>query len=162
MGIAPVITDGYLVLGESGAIMDYIIAKTRPIRRWCRAWITPILPTTCRPPLGERDLHGTNGGTTALVAQFMGAEELPAFVADRVAKGWAIVEARLGEAEYFGGEQLTTADIMMGFQLTTSRAMSGSSIDGMPNWSVPEAHRRAPRVSTRDGEVRTGMPPKLD
>jgi len=97
------------------------------------------------------------------VAQFMGAKELPPFVADRMAKGWAIVEKRLGEAEYFGGSQLTTADIMMGFKLTTSRAMSVMSIEGMPNLQAylkrigeREAYQRAM------AKCEPGMPPKLD
>jgi glutathione S-transferase len=100
----------------------------------------------------------------ALVAtRMMGAEEMPPFVADRMAKSWAIVEKRLSEADYFGGGQLTTADIMMGFQLTTSRAMSGMSIEGMPNLQAylkrigeREAYQRAM------AKCEPGMPPKLD
>ena len=96
MGIAPVITDGALVLGESGAIAEYID------RKYGGSQLSP----------GPDDadfadhlfyLHWANAtfmtnGMMALVAQFMGAKELPPFVADRVAKGWAIVEQRLGEA----------------------------------------------------------------
>ena len=69
----------------------------------------------------------------------------------------------MGEAEYFGGSQLTTADIMMGFQLTTSRAMSSMSIEGMPNLQAylkrigeREAYQRAM------AKCEPGMPPKLD
>lgn len=162
MGIAPVITDGDLVLGESGAIMDYIIAKYAP-------------GTPLSPPPGHRDYtdhlfyyHWANAtfmtnGMMALVAQFMGAKELPAFVADRVAKGWAIVEQRLGEADYFGGKQLTTADIMMGFQLTTSRAMSGMSIEGMPNLQAYlKRIGERPAYQAAMAKCEPGMPPKLD
>jgi glutathione S-transferase len=162
MGIAPVITDGGFVLGESGAIIDYIVAKYAPD--------TPLVPGADHPDFADHLFwfHWANAtfmtnGMMALVAQFMGAQELPSFVADRVAKGWAIVEKRLGEAEYFGGAQLTTADIMMGFQLTTSRAMSGSSIEGMPNL---QAYLK--RIGAREAYQRAmakcepGMPPKLD
>jgi len=166
MGIAPVITDAKdgrdLVLGESGAIIDYIVAKYAPA--------TPLVPGVGHPDFTDHLFyyHWANAtfltnGMMALVAQFMGAKELPAFVADRVAKGWAIVEKRLGEAEYFGGAQLTTADIMMGFQLTTSRAMSGMSIAGMPNLQV-----YLKRIGSREAYQRAmakcepGMPPKLD
>lgn len=166
MGIAPVITDtrgdDQIVLGESGAIMEYIIARYAPG--------TPLVPAP-----GHRDYldhlfyyHWANAtfmtnGMMALVTQFTGAKELPPFVADRVRKGWQIVEKRLGEADYFGGSQLTTADIMMGFQLTTSRAMSQMSIDGMPNLQAylqrigaREAYQRAM------AKCEPGMPPKLD
>ena len=162
MGIAPVITDGDLVLGESGAIMDYIVAKYAPD--------TPLVPGPDHPDYADHLFyyHWANAtfmtnGMMALVAQFMGAKELPPFVADRVQKGWAIVEKRLGEADYFGGKQLTTADIMMGFQLTTSRAMSGMAIDHLPNLKAylqrigqREAYQRAM------SKCEPGMPPKLD
>ncbi len=162
MGIAPVITDGDLVLGESGAIMDYIIAKYAPG--------AALVPGADHPDFADHLFyyHWANAtfmtnGMMALVAQFMGAKELPAFVADRVAKGWAIVEKRLGEAAYFGGSQLTTADIMMGFQLTTSRAMSGMGIDHLPNLKA-YLHRigERPAYQRAMAKCEPGMPPKLD
>ncbi len=162
MGIAPVITYGDLVLGESGAIMEYIIAKYAPD--------TALVPGVDHPDFTDHlfYLHWANAtfmtnGMMALVAQFMGAKELPPFVADRVAKGWAIVEQRLGEAEYFGGAQLTTADIMMGFQLTTSRAMSGMSIEGMPNLQAYlKRIGERPAYQRAMAKCEPGMPPKLD
>lgn len=162
MGIAPVITDDDFVLGESGAIMDYIIAKYAPD--------TALVPGVDHPDFADHlfYLHWANAtfmtnGMMALVAQFMGAKELPPFVADRVQKGWAIVEKRLGEADYFGGSQLTTADIMMGFQLTTSRAMSGMSIDGMPNLQAYlKRIGERPAYQRAMAKCEPGMPPKLD
>lgn len=162
MGIAPVITDGDLVLGESGAIMDYIVAKYAPD--------TPLVPGPDHPDHADHLFyyHWANAtfmtnGMMALVAQFMGAQELPPFVADRVAKGWAIVEQRLGEAAYFGGSQLTTADIMMGFQLTTSRAMSGMAIDHLPNLKAYLQHiGERPAYRQAMAKCEPGMPPKLD
>lgn len=161
MGIAPVITDDGFVLGESGAIIDWLIAEYGD---------RGLVPDKDHPDFADHLFyyHWANAtfmtnGMMALVANFMGAEELPPFVADRVQKGWAIVEKRLGEADYFGGTQLTTADIMMGFQLTTSRAMSGMSIEGMPNL---QAYLK--RIGERDAYQRAmakaepGMPPKLD
>jgi glutathione S-transferase len=55
------------------------------------------------------------------------------FVEDRSRRGWEMVEARLGEAQFFGGANLSTADIMMVYCLTTSRAFRGLSIDAYPN-----------------------------
>ena len=64
-----------------------------------------------------------------------GGEGNPAavFVDDRSRRGWAMVEQRLGEAPFFGGRNLTTADIMMVYCLTTSRAFRDLSIEGYPN-----------------------------
>jgi glutathione S-transferase len=46
---------------------------------------------------------------------------------------WDLVEARLGEAPYFAGPELTLADIMMVFTLTTMRAFAPRDISGYPN-----------------------------
>lgn len=161
MGIAPVITDDGFVLGESGAIIDWIIAKYGD---------RGLVPEKNHPDFADHLFfyHWANAtfmtnGMMALVANFMGAKELPPFVADRVQKGWAIVENRLGEADYFGGGQLTTADIMMGFQLTTSRAMSGMSIDGMPNLQAYlKRIGERPAYQRAMAKAEPGMPPKLD
>ena len=163
MGIAPVITDGDLVLGESGAIIDWIVAKHAPD--------TPLVPSADDPDFADHLFfyHWANAtfmtnGLMALVATRMTeGGKLPPFVADRMAKSWAIVEKRLGEADYFGGARLTTADIMMGFQLTTSRAMSGMPIDGMPNLKA-YLQRIGERPAYRHAmeKCEPGMPPKLD
>jgi len=132
MGIAPVITDGDLVLGESGAICDYIRERYGDGR---------LAPARDDPDFADHLFwfHWSNGTfMTTLMMQLVlagGGEANPAagFVGDRGARGWAMVEARLGEAPFFGGANLTTADIMMVYCLTTSRAFRGLSIDGYPN-----------------------------
>jgi glutathione S-transferase len=131
MGIAPVITDGKLVLGESGAICDYLCARAGG----------RLTPAPNDPDFADHLFwfHWSNGTFMAtLMMQLVlagGGEGNPAavFVADRGRRGWAMIEARLGEAPYFGGANLTTADIMMVYCLTTSRAFRGTSIDPYPN-----------------------------
>lgn len=131
MGIAPVITDGDLVLGESGAICDYLS------RRYGGGRLTP------RP--GDADFaqhlfwfHWANGTfmATLMMQLVLGGagEDSPAaaFVKERARRCWAMVEERLGEAIFFGGAELTTADIMMVYCLTTSRAFRGLSIEPYP------------------------------
>jgi glutathione S-transferase len=132
MGIAPVITDGDLVLGESGAICDYICARYGGGR---------LAPGRDDPDFADHLFwfHWSNGTfMTTLMMQLVlsgGGDGNPAaaFVGDRSRRGWAMVEARLGEAPFFGGVSLTTADIMMVYCLTTSRAFRGISIDAYPN-----------------------------
>ena len=132
MGIAPVISDGDLVLGESGAICEYICGRYGEGR------------LTLRPD--DPDFadhlfwfHWSNATfMTTLMMQLVlsgGGKDNPAavFVDDRNRRGWAMVEARLGEAPFFGGRNLTTADIMMVYCLTTSRAFRGTSLEGYPN-----------------------------
>ena len=132
MGIAPVITDGDLVLGESGAICDYIRERYGDGR---------LAPAPDDPDFADHLFwFNWSNGTfmTTLMMQLvltMGGEGNPAalFVEDRGKRGWAMVEARLGQAPFFGGANLTTADIMMVYCLTTSRAFRGISIAGFPN-----------------------------
>ena len=160
MGIAPVITDGDLVLGESGAICEYID------RKYGGAQLSPG-PESADFAGHLFWFHFSNAtfmtnGMMALVAGRMGGE-MPEFVADRGAKAWSLAEARLGEAEFFGGSQLTTADIMMGFNLTTSRMFGGADLAPFPNIAAylkrigeRPAYRRAME------KCEPGMTPKLD
>ena len=132
MGIAPVITDGDLVLGESGAICDYLCARHGGGR---------LTPGPSDPDFADHLFwfHWSIGIFMAtLMMQLVlssGAEGNPAaaFVGERAKRGWAMVEGRLGEAPFFGGANLTTADIMMGYCVTTSRAFRGTSIERFPN-----------------------------
>ncbi|MBB4859517.1 glutathione S-transferase [Novosphingobium chloroacetimidivorans] len=131
MGIAPVITDGDLVLGESGAICDYVVARYGGGR---------LAPAPDHPDFAEHLFwfHWANGtfmatGMMQLVLAITGAAGKVPFADDRNRRGWEMVEARLGAAPFFGGSELTTADIMMGYALTTGRAMRQQSIDGLPN-----------------------------
>ena len=132
MGIAPVITDGDLVLGESGAICDYICGRYGEGR---------LTPGPSDPDFADHLFwfHWSNGTFMAtLMMQLVlsgGGPDNPAavFVGERSRRGWAMVEARLGAAPYFGGRNLTTADIMMVYCLTTSRAFRGATLDDYPN-----------------------------
>jgi len=133
MGIAPVITDGDLVLGESGAICEYVCAKYGDGR---------LSPGPDDPDFADHLFwfHWSNATfMTTLMMQLVlggaGPEQNPAavFVNDRSRRGWAMIEERLGQAPFFGGRNLTTADIMMVYTVTTSRAFRGTSIDAYPN-----------------------------
>jgi glutathione S-transferase len=132
MGIAPVITDGALTLGESGAICDYICG------RYGGGQLTPGPDD---PDFADHLFwfHWANGTfMTTLMMQLVlssGGEGNPAavFVNDRSRRAWAMIEARLAEAPFFGGRNLTTADIMMVYCVTTSRAFRGTSLEGHPN-----------------------------
>lgn len=161
MGIAPVIEDGDLVLGESGAICEYIDRKYGGAK---------LSPGVDDPDFAGHLFwfHFSNAtfmtnGMMALAANAAGATELPAFVADRGAKGWQLAEARLGEAPFFGGRDLTTADIMMGFNLTTSRLFGGADLAPFPNIrAYLQKIGQRPAYQRAMAKCEPGMPPKLD
>ena len=122
IGAAPVITDGDLVLAESGAVVDYIMA----IYGDGRLAMNP----------GHRDFaqylywfHFANGtlqanmGRNMILNRLKLADDNPVLLATRtrVDRAFDLVEARTREVEYLAGSEFTAADIMMGFSLTTMR-----------------------------------------
>ena len=123
MGTAPVITDGDTVLAESGAVVEYIIAKHGAGR------------LALEPD--DRDfadylhwLHFANGTLQAVMGRNMVLRRLdppaghPVLLSTkaRLERALAVVEARLGGARYFAGEEFSAADIMNVFSLTTMRS----------------------------------------
>jgi glutathione S-transferase len=134
MGIAPVITDGQLVLGESGAIIEYLIAKYGNGR---------LAVGSQQPNYADYLFwfHFANGTMmpsemTGIIQIMLGVpDESPIIGAlkQRSIRAYAMVEKRLGEVRYFSGNELTAADIMMLFPLTTMRAFAARDIAAFPN-----------------------------
>jgi len=130
---APVITDGDLVLGESAAIIDYIIAKYGQ----GRLALKPDHPNYADYLYW---FHFANGsfmpaGMTDLVLGMLGLSDQEA-VAPLKARGdraYAMAEKRLGEAAYFAGSEFTAADIIMLFPLTTMRVFAPRDLAPFPN-----------------------------
>jgi glutathione S-transferase len=162
MGIAPVITDGDLVLGESGAICDYICGRYGG---------GTLAPGPNDPDFADHLFwfHWSNGTFMAtlmmqLVLAGGGGDSNPAsvFVNDRSRRGWTMVETRLGEAPFFGGRNLTTADIMMVYCLTTSRAFRNLPIDDYPNLRAYLARiGERPAYQRAMAKAEPGMTPML-
>ena len=132
-GTAPIITDGDLVLGESGAIIDYIIHTYGGGR---------LALTTGQP--GFTDylfwFHFANGSMMPsamvdMVLAMTGAKEsdLGRALGSRAPRAYDMVEHRLGEAPYFAGDHFTAADIMMLFPLTTMRVFAPRDLAPFPN-----------------------------
>ncbi|MEP2734760.1 MAG: glutathione S-transferase [Erythrobacter sp.] len=161
MEIAPLLEDGDTLLGESGAIIDYIVGKYAPD--------TELVPGADHPDFADHLYWYHFANATLMTNGMMGiainavGAEMPPPLMKRVTNAWAAIERRLGEADYFGGSALTTADIMLGFSLTTARAFNDMSIHHMPNL---QAYLK--RIGGRDAYQRAfakaepGMPPKLD
>ena len=161
MGTAPVITDGDLHLAESGAIIEYIAGKYGD-------W--GLTPGPQHPDFAQHQyfFHFANGTFMTnvmmeMAAHYAGATQPPALAQDRKTRAWDLVEDQLGKTDYLGGAQLTTADIMMGFPLTTMRMHGPFPIDDRPNTQAylqrigkREAYRRA------FAKAEPGLEPKLD
>ena len=134
VGTAPIITDGDVVLPETGAIMEYIIGKYGDGR-------LSVGPKAANFADYLFWFHFANASMMPRQSGLMragvadGAEESPRakFMRLRAEAAWALVEKRLGGADYFAGAEFTAADIIMVFTLTTMRAFVARDISGSPN-----------------------------
>ncbi|HLZ04195.1 MAG TPA: glutathione S-transferase family protein [Bradyrhizobium sp.] len=134
IGSAPVITDGDLVLAESGAIVEYIIAKYGDGRL--------ALPAS-HPDFAQflYWFHFANGTLQASMGRLMILNRLkltpdnPMLIATkaRVDRAFDLIEARTREADYLAGKEFTAADIMTGFSLTTMRYFQPYDLGRRPN-----------------------------
>jgi glutathione S-transferase len=159
---APVITDGDVVLGESGAIVDYILARYGH----GRLVVGPDAPNFADYLFW---LHFANGSLVPsemsawLGSLFGGASNpLAEVVKARADRAFTLVEKRLGEAPFLAGDALTAADIMTVFSLTTMRAFSGRSLEPYPNiraYLARIGERPAYRRAMEKGDP--GMTPML-
>lgn len=134
IGAAPVITDGDLVLAESGAIVDYIMAKYGDGRLVLR----PDDPDFARFLYWFHFANGTlqaGMGRLMILNRLKLAGDNPMLVATRgrVDRAFDLVDARVRDAEYLAGNTFTTADIMMGFSLTTMRYFQPYDLQRCPN-----------------------------
>ncbi len=134
IGAAPVITDGDLVLAESGAVAEYIIAKYGNGRLAVR----PDHPDFAAFLYWFHFANGTlqaNMGRNMILNRLKLAEDNSMLAATkaRVDRAFDLVDARAGAAEYLAGNEFTSADIMMGFSLTTMRYFLPYDLKRCPN-----------------------------
>jgi len=132
-GTAPIITDGNVALAETGAIVDYILARY--------GGGNIVVPAQAPNfPDYLYWLHFSNGffvpsSMMLIVATRLAGENKQAaqLFGGRHELAYRLSEERLGKVPYFAGAEFTVADIMMLFPLTTMRAVIGRSLDASPN-----------------------------
>ena len=134
LGAAPVIQDDGLLLAESAAIVEYIIAKHGN----GRLRLGPDHPDFANYLYW---FHFANGnlqpvmGRAMMVGRVGLAPDHPVQMAvqGRLDRVMTLVEARLGEAEHLAGNEFTAADIMSVFSLTTMRLFQPVDLRPYPN-----------------------------
>lgn len=170
LGKSPVLTDGDIVVAESGAIIEYLL------ERYGNGRLQPTVGTA--EWLSYRYwMHYAEGSLMpALVLKLVFrrvVQRVPfliRFVAKAIAKGaenavfdpqllrhGKFCEARLGDAPWFAGNTFTAADIQMGFPVEVFLARSGMA-EGMPHLvAFAEKIRARPayqRAIARGGPLR--------
>jgi glutathione S-transferase len=134
VGTAPIISDGRLLLGESAAIVEYLITVYGEGRLTVRN--------------GEPEFanylywfHFANGTFQPLILQTLFLERIDPSVKNsalpRLKKRFDLVlslmDERLCNAPYLAGLELTIADIMTVFSLTTMRHFKPYDLSPWPN-----------------------------
>lgn len=143
LGKSPLIVDGELVLGESGAIVEYLLNKYDPEQRF--------KPTVASPeyPQYLHWLHYAEGSIMplllmSLVFNRIDQQRVPFFVKPIVRKitdsvrasfitpqlklHLDYIESNLADKTWLLGEQLTGADIMMSFPLQAVAATAAGNV----------------------------------
>jgi glutathione S-transferase len=166
-GTAPVISEGDLVLSESGAIIEYIIGRHGNGR-------LSVKPESANFADYLFWFHFANASMLprAMVILILGlaganadgpnADERLGPMIARVDQAFDMVEARLGAAPYFAGADFTAADIMMTFTLTTMRMFMPRDLAPYPNIRA-YLQRIGDRPAYRRAMAKAdpGMEPKL-
>lgn len=114
-GTAPVITDGNMTLGESAAIIDYLVARHGQGRLSVRD-DQPDFATYLYW------FHFPNGSLTPALMLIMGGGRMEMVGRNRLDSALAMIEARLSQSTWLAGETFTAAEIMIEFPL---RMMEG-------------------------------------
>lgn len=134
IGSAPVITDGDLTLAESAAVVEYIIDTYGngrfKLQKGDRAW-----------PDYLYWFHFANGTLQPafmrlmISSRFNPPQDHPALLLgqQRMERILAMMERRLSEVPYLAGAELTAADIMAVFSLTTMRHFFAYDLSPYPN-----------------------------
>ncbi|RJG57848.1 glutathione S-transferase family protein [Sphingobium terrigena] len=153
-GTAPVITDEGLTLAESGAIIDYIVARHGGRK----------LTLQAEHPDFAQFLywyHFANGSLMPCMMMLMGAGGLTGIMRDRLARNLAALEAHFTQGHrWLAGDAFTIADIMIMFPLTTMRAFVPVDLSPYPNLRA-YLHRVADRPAFRSAMAKADPDRKL-
>ena len=141
LGKAPVITEGDMVLAESGAIIEtladrYGAGKLAPAfgsaERVRYLYWLHFAEGTAQPPLLLKLLFDRIKSKSPLlirpIARAIADKALDTFVLPNIGRNMDFMESELGRNEWFSGPQFSAADIQMSFPVEALRARGG--LDG--------------------------------
>jgi len=131
LGKSPVLTDGDLLIHESGAITEYLI------RQYGKGKLAPAMDTADFVKYQEW-VHYAEGSAMLplLLRLYTGrlgdaAAPLMPRIDSETANHFSFMNAEMAGKDYFVGSELTGADIMMSFPLEAAKARG--ALDQLPN-----------------------------
>ncbi|ALR22967.1 glutathione S-transferase family protein [Sphingobium baderi] len=126
-GTAPVISDDDLVLAESGAIIDYIVAKLGGGR---------LTLQSDHPDFAQflYWYHFANGSMMPCMMMLMAEGSVAEMMRDRANRNLVALNEHFAKGnQWLAGEEFTVADIMILFPLTTIRAFVPLDLSPYPH-----------------------------
>jgi len=134
LGAAPVLEDGDLLLAESAAIVEYLIV----VHGDGRLKLEPPHPDYAAYLYW---FHFANGNLQPALGRLMVVSRaqlgpdhpLQKATQERLDRVLGLVEKRLGEVPFLAGDELTAADIMTVFSLSTMRLFQPFELAAYPN-----------------------------
>ena len=131
-GAAPVITDGDLTLAESGACVEYL-ARTHGGGRF---FLAPSDPAYADFLYWWHWSNGTLQPSVSRAMYVRGAGDnarMQKVSQEKLGRALKALDEQLGKGHFIVGKELTAADIMTVFSLTTMRHFSPYSLAEYPN-----------------------------
>jgi glutathione S-transferase len=162
LGKSPVITDGEIILAESGAIIEYLVEKYgegrmrppagSPQRLKYLYWMH-YAEGSAMPPLLFRLVFNRIASNPApwpvsAIARRIAATVEKSFIEPNLSRHLNYMEAELNAQPWFAGEEFTAADVQMSFPL------EAAALRGGLNASRPKLMAFLDRIHARDAYKR--------
>jgi glutathione S-transferase len=162
LGKSPVITDGEIILAESGAIIEYLVEKYgegrmrppagSPQRLKYLYWMH-YAEGSAMPPLLFRLVFNRIASNPApwpvsAIARRIAATVEKSFIEPNLSRHLNYMEAELNAQPWFAGEEFTAADVQMSFPLEAAAQRGGL------NASRPKLMAFLDRIHARDAYKR--------
>ena len=139
LGKSPVLTDGDTTVAETGAIVEYILARygdgrllPKPdtadalrYRYWLHFAEGSAMPPLLLTLIFDRVANGPMPFFVRPIARAISNKVMDLMVRPNLKRQLDFMEAELGRSEWFAGAELTGADIMMSFPLEAAAQRAG-------------------------------------
>jgi len=139
LGKSPVITDGELTIAESAAIIEYLLdryaqGRLQPapgspdhlrFRYWMHYAEGSAMPPLLLKLVFDKVAQGPMPFFVRPIARAIANGANRAFIGPQLKTHLDYMEAELGKAPWFAGEDFTAADVQMSFPLEAARSRGG-------------------------------------
>lgn len=135
LGKAPIITDGDIVIAESGAIIEYLVAKYGPTwgataseddhqqyLYWLHFSEGSLMPWLVMSLVFDKIQSSPMPFFVKPIARAIAQKVMGSFVRPNLSDAFEFIEKHLANNEWFAGDAISGADCQMSFPLEAARA----------------------------------------